>query len=78
MPKDKKHDFCGGLLSMGTFMFLCTWLLAFISWIVRGEYPETLVQYVMIMQCVCFASYCCKAAYENVGKTKNGAMGGGP
>ena len=64
MKKGKKHDFCDGLLSIGTFVFIGTWFLAVISFIVRGEYPETLVQYVTLMQGICYASYCCKAAYE--------------
>ena len=64
MQKNKKHDFCDGLLSIGTFIFLSTWLVAIVSWIVRGEYPATMVQYVTLMQGICYASYCCKAAYE--------------
>ena len=65
MQKDKKQDFCWGLLSIGTLIFLITWAMAFTSWIVRGDYPETLVQYVMLMQGICYASYCCKSAYES-------------
>ena len=69
MQKDKKaQDLCDGLMGIGTFVFLGTWVLAIISWIVRGEMPETLVQYVMVMHGICFASYCCKAAYENGAK----------
>ena len=66
----KGKDFYDGLLSIGTFMFIGTWLLAIISWIVRSEYPATMVQYVTIMHGVCYASYCCKTAYES--KKKDG------
>ena len=76
MQKSKKQDFCEGLLSIGTFIFLGTWLLAIISWIVRGEYPATMVQYVTIMHGICYASYCCKAAYENGSKIKGGGGDG--
>ena len=72
MQKGKKQDLCDGLLGIGTFILLSTWLLAIISWIVRSDYPATMVQYVTIMQGVCYAAYCCKAAYEN----KTGKKGG--
>ena len=73
MQKGKKQDLCDGLLSIGTFMFVGTWLLAIISWIFRSDYPATMVQYVTVMHGVCYAAYCCKAAYEN----KIGKKGGG-
>ena len=72
MKKGKKHDFCDGLISVSTFIFLGTWFLAIISFIVRGEYPETLVQHVTLMQGICYASYCCKAAYEKKADKKGG------
>ena len=65
-------DFCGGLLNLGMAMLLVTWLLAVISFIIRSDYPATLVQYVTIMHGVCYASYCCKTAYEKKIDKKGG------
>ena len=67
MPK-KGTDLCGGIAVIGTFVFLATWLVALATWIVRGELTEeavSLVMYMTVMQCACYAAYCCGTAYGN-------------
>ena len=73
MPqKNKKTDLCDGLMGISAFILLGTWLVAMISWTVRGEAPLDLFRYALAMHGVCFASYCCKAAYGH--KISRGAV----
>ena len=67
MPK-KETDQCGRIAVLGTFVFLATWLVAIVTWIARGELTEeavALVMYMTVMQCACYAAYCCRTAYGN-------------
>ena len=63
----RPRDPADALAGLGTAVFLLTWLTVLVLWAARGELPETavqLVRYVTVTQCVCFAAYCCKCAYE--------------
>ena len=64
----EKIDFWNGIVGLGTLVFLATWAVAIVTWIASGELSETavqLVQYAVLAQCVCCASYCCRNAYGN-------------
>ena len=73
--KKKETDPCRGPVSASTLAFLGTWLLAAASWIAAGEIPVALVQHVALAHGICFASYCCKCAYENGQKIKGNGGG---
>ena len=68
----QKMEFSKKLMLFMSLIFAATWGLAVYSWIVGGEFPWELVEFVNLLYGASFVSYCGKSAYENKYKIEQG------
>ena len=68
----EKIEFSKKLMIFVSLIFALTWCVAVFSWIVSGELPGELLEFVNWLYGASFVSYCGKSAYENKCKIDKG------
>ena len=68
----QEMEFSKKLMIFVSLIFAATWCVAVFSWIVSGELPGELLEFVNWLYGASFVSYCGKSAYENKYKIDKG------
>ncbi len=66
-----KMEFSKRLAQVITGLFILTWIVAWLTWIFKGELPSEMLDFITVPFSVVITGYFAKSGFENTSKIKN-------